>query len=157
MKTVQGNIWDFHNQGLPICITTNVGWKNNGENVMGRGVAQQAKEKFPGLTKWYGEKCRDLFLLNGTELGVVYNKEYNLICFPTKPLNSKQPWLSWQKNSTLGRIETSCKQLLKLQLNKVYLPVPGCGNGKLDFKDVAPILDKYLNTDNYNLVLFKKG
>jgi len=43
MKEVIGNIWNYYNKGNWIVITTNGTIKKNGEAVMGRGVALEAK------------------------------------------------------------------------------------------------------------------
>ena len=46
MKEITGDIWDYHKQGHWIVITTNGTVKSNGEAVMGRGIALQARAKF---------------------------------------------------------------------------------------------------------------
>lgn len=56
MKEVTGNIWDYHEKGYWIVITTNGTVKANGEAVMGRGVALQAKRKYQGLPWRLGQE-----------------------------------------------------------------------------------------------------
>ncbi|KKK48761.1 hypothetical protein LCGC14_3141900, partial [marine sediment metagenome] len=60
MKEISGNIWNFHEQGHWIVITTNGTVKANGEAVMGRGVALQAKRKFPALPKLLGKQIQQV-------------------------------------------------------------------------------------------------
>jgi len=49
-----GNIWDHIDEYDAIVITTNGFVKNNGEAVMGRGIALEAKERYPELPRWLG-------------------------------------------------------------------------------------------------------
>ena len=46
MKEVTGNIWDY--PADIVCITTNGSTTRNGSAVMGKGIALQAKERYPG-------------------------------------------------------------------------------------------------------------
>lgn len=56
------------------------------------------------------------------------------------------------EKADLELIERSCKQLKAMfgfasgrSREEVYLVRPGCGNGGLDWGDVKPILEKYLD------------
>lgn len=136
------DIWNFITKG-PICITTNGDIKNNGECVMGRGIALEAKTKFPRLPFELGK-----LILEGDNR-VYYFSEYNLFSFPVKH--------HWKENADLTLIELSCKELVSLNYNfkfkRIFLPRPGCGNGKLDYKNVKPVLEKYL--DNTYFIINK--
>ena len=155
MKVIQGNIWDYHREytvgGIHpyvpydyIVIPTNGVVKPNGENVMGAGLAKQVRERYPDRAWHLG----DLIKERGNN---VYFFGVNLISFPVKH--------HWKKNADLELIEKSAKQLSELVIGSVsrtYLPKVGCGNGKLNWEDVEPILDKYLNnSDNFIVVDFK--
>jgi len=133
------DIWRFHKK-YPICITTNGFVKNGtGECVMGRGIALEAKNKFPKLPKELGFKI--------TKFGndVFYFKDYNLFSFPVKH--------NWFEKADLKLIEKSCIQLLGLvndyKFTNIFLPKVGCGNGKLLWKDVKPILEFILDDRFY--------
>ncbi len=72
-------------------------------------------------------------------------------------MNEKAPYLSWKQNSCLKTIEDSCKEMVQIlrnyPLNTFYIPLAGCGNGKLNKEDVLPILEKYFNNfENIYLV-----
>jgi len=136
-------------------VTTNLGWKSNGENVMGAGCALEAATRFPGLPAWYGTICQQIaaskFSPDSRQLipvaphNVVPAKGW-LGCFPTKPLDRKNPALSWKGKSTLDQIEQSCialKECLQRWQRPVYMPMPGCGNGGLSPREVRPLLLKY--------------
>ena len=143
MRVTRGDIWspDFH----IIVIPVNIGWTKTGYNVMGRGVAKQASELYPGLAKWYGSKCRS-FMIHTPCLR--YDR---LILFPVKPLNVLAPYLSWQGKANLSLIEKSTKDLAEFPDKEIALPLVGCGNGRLSESDVLPILNMYLD-DRFVLV-----
>ena len=58
MREVVGDIWDYHAKGHWVGITTNAVTKENGEAVMGRGIALQAAQRFPLLARQLGAKLR---------------------------------------------------------------------------------------------------
>lgn len=149
MQKVKGNIWNYYGEGSYMIVPTNLGWKKDNSNVMGAGIALQAKQKFPDLPLAYGTFCRSS---RGEEGLMVFKR---MIMFPTKSLNISQPYLSWQAKSSLKEIENSCFKLLELFAeneeifeSKTYLPLVGCGNGELDEKDVMPILEEYFGKLN---------
>ena len=155
MKEIVGDIWDYHKQGLWIVITTNGTVKTNGEAVMGRGVALQAKQKFRNIADWVGWSLR----ARGNHCAI-YTIQLRVddrlvasgvITFPVKH--------DWQGRADIQLIEQSCQELVKLveQENpeKIYMVRPGCGNGGLDWKDVKPILEKYL--DDRFVVVERRG
>lgn len=139
-----GDLWDYHRQGYWVVVTTNIGWKSNGENVMGRGVAAQAAKRFPDLPAWYGELCRK----HMERVGICLYNPGRLILFPTKPLDKVNPHLSWRGGSCLRLIETSLIELVKVaadeHLKQIAMSWPGCGNGGLQIAQVKPLLNRYL-------------
>ena len=141
MKEVVGNIWDFHKQGYWIVITTNNTVKSNGEAVMGGGIALQAKQKFPRLPARVGRLLGEY----GNVPQPLHN--FRLITFPVK--------YHWSEKANLDLIRNSCESLVEgmklLDLDILYMVRPGCGNGGLDWKDVKPILEKYLD-DRFTVV-----
>src|SRR4051812_45989121 len=52
MKQATGNLWTY--PADVICITTNGFVKANGQCVMGRGCAREARDRFPGLAERLG-------------------------------------------------------------------------------------------------------
>lgn len=140
MKTEQINdIWNKWNQGFWIVIPTNKFTRKNGTAVMGRGLAWQAKEKFPKLEAEFGK-----LLINYKDYNVFGFPEYRLFAFTVKNV--------WWEKAELSLIEKSCKELETIihynfpNIPKpIYVPKVGCGNGKLNWEDVKPILEKYLD------------
>jgi len=158
MKTRTGNIWDHHAEGGWIVIATNIGWKSDGTNPMGAGIAKAAADKYPDLPAWYGKKCKK----HKADTAVLPYKPGKLFLFPTKPL-ADQPWMSWQQDASLALIQQSVKQLVwwleifqrdgMKFIKPIGIPLVGCQNGNLKPKQVLPILNKYLDD---HFVLFER-
>lgn len=152
MRETIGDLWTFHDEGKWIVITTNIGWKSDGTNPMGAGIAKQAAARFGGLPLWYGTKCKRF----GAATAVQIYKPGKLILFPTKALDPSRPWLSWKADSDIKLITRSVKQLAKLIEvvdidGDIGIPMVGCQNGNLSSEDVLPILRNYLD-DRFVLV-----
>jgi hypothetical protein len=138
-ESQERNLWFFfYFNSSWIVIPTNGFVKKNGECVMGKGIALQAKEKFPDLPKELGDRIKEF----GNRVFTFW--KYHIITFPVKH--------NWWERADLGLIEDSTKELqeiFKYNLSgiktPVYLPRVGCGNGKLDWTKVKPILEKYLD------------
>src|SRR3989304_3265353 len=101
MREATGNIWDYRSSMKVISV--NLGWTKYGWNVMGRGLAQQAKERYWNLPKVYGKYCCEMAAQNR-----IYIIRFNdLLLFPVKPLNKSNPHLSWMQPANLELIEES--------------------------------------------------
>lgn len=143
MKEVEGNIWDFYDQGYWIVITTNGTVKKNGEAVMGRGVALQATIRFPKLARELGNRIKGCPMpygeyTEGNKVKVFH--QYRILTFPVKH--------NWYERADLTLIEESCRQLREAShgvQHETYIVRPGCGNGGLNWRDVKSILEKYLD------------
>lgn len=134
---IKANIWDFHNQqgSNIIIIPTNGFVKKNGEAVMGAGLAKQCKNKFIGFPTFLGKRLKK----EGNK--VHFFPEFNIITFPVKH--------NWYEKADIELIEKSCMELSRLIIDlgigyKYYLPKVGCGNGRLSWKEVEPIIKNYL-------------
>jgi hypothetical protein len=140
MQWKTGNIWLYWGQRKIIVIPTNAGWNKEGKNVMGAGLAKEAAEKYPYLSKQYGACCIQ-------KKPHQYFEKWNLICVPTKPLNERFPSLSWKQNANERTVEESLIWLNNLLiLKEIYVPLLGCGNGKLDEGRVSFLMEKYLDS-----------
>lgn len=146
-----GNIWDQKCDAL--VITTNGSVKRDGNAVMGRGCALEAKEKFPYLPFILGERLEEnnrayAFSYNSLDMNGEGNANfYWLVTFPVKH--------HWREQADLELIDRSVRQLRcvteAMFWQKVVLPQPGCGNGGRDWEtEVRPILAKYLD-DKYEV------
>lgn len=118
---------------------------------MGRGLAQQAAQRYPLLAHWYGRQC----LKRGKNTPVLYHQETRLLLFPVKKLNEEAPHLSWRSKASLRLITKSCEQLIETAREiptPVAIPLVGCGNGGLSVDSVFDILDRYLIDEFFVLV-----
>jgi hypothetical protein len=159
MREITGNLWEV--KCAARCITTNgETLSDNVTAVMGRGVALQAKERYPWLPKRLGKLLR----AHGNH---VYDlgrwDKVRIITFPTKR--------RWRAPSELRLIRESCRELRSLILPEtglvagmprpkdfpklvgdIVLPRPGCGHGNLNYAAVRPILLEELPEDNFVVV-----
>jgi hypothetical protein len=139
VKVIKGDIWDFHKVGNPIVITTNCNVDSKGNAIMGRGIALEAKQKFPELPKMLGKYITRFDDGNAHDVG--YFRELNIFTFPTK--------YNWRWKSDMNLIMMSAAHLALLvereKIKRVYMVKPGCSNGQLRWEDVEPHLDFYLN------------
>lgn len=138
-----GDFWTL--PGDLRCITTNGTLRNNGNAIMGKGVALQARKRYPDievrlgiLLRYYGNH--------------VFNLGDGLISFPTKN--------HWKDNSDIKLIARSAQELVFLIKNldknipsrRVLMPRPGCGSGNLLWPDVKRVIQKILTDDRYIII-----
>ncbi len=130
MKTAKGNLWSYDADWK--VVTTNGIIKKNGEAVMGRGVARQAKDRFPKLPYRLARHLKT----RGNHVAVF--EDIKVITFPTKH--------HWKNPSSLKLIEQSCIEIASLPYSETFvMPKPGCGLGGLDWEIVRPILEERLD------------
>ena len=152
MKEVKGDILSrsIINQADAVCFTSNGIIKNNGRLVMGAGVAKVFKDTFEKLDWTAAYHVRN----SGNICQVIdgfasENGNVDIIAFPTKR--------HWKDDSDLGLILRSARQLVSIanmrNYQRVYLPRPGCRNGRLDWKDVRPKLEEILDDRFYIITL----
>jgi hypothetical protein len=146
MVNIKGNLWNHVGVADAICITTNGFVKNNGECVMGRGCAKEATLRYPGIAR----KLGNLIVRKGNHCFVIKVDQGTRICsFPVKH--------NWWEEADIKLIIHSCKELIALADKKnwtnIVIPRPGCGNGKLSYSDVEPILQQHLD-DRFAVITF---
>lgn len=132
-----GNPYYSFQDGDVICTTTNGEIKKDGKAVMGRGNAKFVRDTFPGVDTLLG-KCLQKYGNRVVPLGKQQfnGKEFTLLTFPTKN--------AWRDKSDLALIQKSAKEIKQLadhyQFQTIYLPIPGCSNGQLNWSDVKEVL-----------------
>jgi hypothetical protein len=147
MNEVVGNIWQFHEEGEYICIPTNAIVKEDGNAVMGKGLALQCNQKYSEISSIIGARI--------TQFGNIpcLIKKYKIITFPTKQ--------HWQEEASLKLIERSARLLRIIikskRLSKVYVPYVGCGEGGLNWNTVKVILEKSFQEDVNKIIIVKYG
>lgn len=129
MKEITGDLWDFHKAGHWVVITTNGDVTRAGLAVMGRGVAREAALRFTGIAAELAYRLR----VHGNHVHA-FGGERHLLTFPVKH--------HWQERADLELIKRSVEELKDAAqgFDTIYMPRPGCGNGKLKWEDVRPLL-----------------
>jgi O-acetyl-ADP-ribose deacetylase (regulator of RNase III) len=130
---INADLWETEADAR--CVTTNGVVKSGGRLVMGAGVAKQARDRYPGIDKRLG----DLVKLFGNTPH--YLPDIGVMSFPTKH--------NWRDESDPALIAASAKAAVLLAnahgLKRIVLTRPGCGLGRLDWREVRelllPILD----------------
>ena len=126
----------------------------NTVGVMGKGVALEFKNRYPDMFQSYKALCDEKKLDIG-KLVLWKNSSKCVLLFPTKK--------HWRNPSKMEYIEKGLEKFVenwdRLGANSIAFPRLGCGNGGLDWEDVRPLMEKYLNplplqiliyVDNYN-------
>lgn len=148
MKEIQydGNIFQLPKKDTndACLVTTNGIIRKGGKAVMGAGIARYCRDMFYGVDKALGRQLKT----SGNHvhfLGFWYTSgkvRFLLFSFPTKD--------DWKENSKPELIRQSCREIMiqanEFNLETVYMPCPGCSNGKLDYWSVVrPILRQELD------------
>lgn len=148
MIEVFGNLWEY--KADVRVITTNGTVKRNGECVMGRGCALEAKQQNPKLAKLLGTLIRD----EGNHVHRLDDKfggwdlAWEFYSFPVKH--------HWREVADVELIVRSAEELLcAVETGDlvVVMPRPGCGNGGLRWEDVKPVIEPILD-DRFHVITF---
>lgn len=128
MKELHGSIWiHFLAPDHFVCITTNGTIKKNGDAVMGRGNAKQAKIVVPLIDRYLGKYLK----LNGNTPG--YLKVLTMPAIVIFPV--KHNWWEEADRKLILKSRAWLVQEAEAHPEKTFhLPRPGCGNGKLDWE-----------------------
>jgi O-acetyl-ADP-ribose deacetylase (regulator of RNase III) len=148
---VDGDMFFSQMQTLTISVNT-VG-------VMGKGLASRAKYQFPDMYVVYQDMCREKTLVMGKPN--LYKREASLDedladePFSLPNLNTNKWFLlfptkrHWKENSDQAGIDEGLRWLLenyKIEgIQSIAMPALGCGLGGLDWKELGPLMCKYLN------------
>ena len=164
MKTYIGDIWELVEEGFHLVIPVNIGWTHKGANVMGRGLAKQAVDVYGhGVAEWLGKTQREVYEVfkesgndpNDPETIALFlfsHEKHPLIFFPTKPLNTDAPNLSWQDDADIDIIRGGLAKfshfLSEMGINKAAVPLLGAGNGGLDPGMIKELIEEVLGGDH---------
>ena len=111
--------------------------------VMGKGIALQFKQAFPGNFKVYKKACDRKEVQLGkvfvVPLESMYNPKY-IINFPTK-----DHWKGKsRKSDILTGLESLVEEVKRLQIESIAVPPLGCGYGGLKWTDVESMIETAL-------------
>lgn len=133
IEYVNGNLLEADAQALVNTV--------NCVGVMGAGIALQFKHEYPENCKFYERACRGNQVTIGSMLiwptGNASNPQF-IINFPTKQ--------HWKNPSELEWIESGLDSLESAiglySIKSIAVPALGCSNGKLDWNDVRPLIER---------------
>lgn len=148
---VEGDMFFSRFQTLTVSV--------NCVGIMGKGLASRAKYQFPDVYVRYQDACRKRVLRMGRPY--LYKREssldYQLADDPNTMTHANgETWFllfatkkHWRDNADIVEIEQGLKWLVenyhKEGIKSLAIPALGCGQGRLEWKDVGPLICKYLS------------
>ena len=131
IQSQQGNLLEANVEALVNTV--------NCVGVMGKGIALQFKQAFPANFQAYQKACKNNLVRPGEMLvvptGNLGDPRY-IINFPTKR--------HWKGHSRIEDIkaglDTLAQDIKTLGIKSIAVPPLGCGNGGLDWSEVAPLI-----------------
>jgi len=160
LSVVEGDVFFSRMQTLTISVNT-VG-------IMGKGLASRAKYQFPDIYVLYQDLCRKRVIKIGRPY--LYKPEYSLdSLLADEPLNLSNAnlvtWFllfptkrHWKEQSDIKGIEEGLQWLKdnykREGITSLAIPALGCGLGRLNWKDVGPLICRYLSTFDIKIMLY---
>jgi len=124
----------------------------NTVGVMGKGVALQFKKAFPDNFKKYAKAVKN----SEVQIGKIFVSETGKFTYPKYIINFPTK-KHWRYPSKLEWIREGLKDLRNFiihnNIKSIAIPPLGCGNGKLKWKEVKPLIINSLE-DISNLQIF---
>ncbi len=160
ISVINGDMFFSNLQTLTISV--------NLQGVMGKGLASRAKYQFPDVYVAYQDACRPKRVTE--KRPYLYKREGSLdeeladfgadlttpnavkwfLLFATKR--------KWRENSRLEDIEGGLdwvrRNFKKQDIQSLAMPALGCGLGGLDWKDVGPLMCKYLHGIGISVAIY---
>lgn len=146
MRERTGDLFEAAREADALVVTTNGAVRADGCAVMGRGVAKQAADRWPWLSKALGYRLKNgnhLYVWRPDESG----ERFYIATFPVKH--------HWRETADLELIRSSVGELglfadvHRQDVRTVVLPRLGCGNGGLLWR---PVTVNQGEPDEYELV-----
>jgi len=144
MRETTGNLWELHEKGTIVCITTNGAVSRQGRAQMLRGCARQAAERFPDLASRLGA----LVAADGNH---VHDLGGGVVSFPVEesPYDNPDPAIIRRSAMELVELADRCGW------QEIILPQPGCGSGGLAWRDVRPLIEPILD-DRFVVITYRE-
>jgi O-acetyl-ADP-ribose deacetylase (regulator of RNase III) len=114
----------------------------NCKGAMGKGLAKEFKNRWPKMYDTYLYACRRGNIHVG-HISLWQGEDILIINFPTK-YNWRQPSKIEYIEAGLADFEIKSKTIASVA-DSVAFPMLGCGEGGLNWAQVQPLMEKYLN------------
>ena len=109
--------------------------------VMGKGIAQEFKKRFPGMYKEYVRRCEEKRLKPGVPYYYSDMLGTSIVNFPTK-----DHWRSPSRLDDIAKgLEIFVQKYKEWGIKSVAFPPLGCGNGGLEWSVVGPLMYRALS------------
>ena len=134
IKVLIGNMFESKSQTLVNTV--------NCVGVMGKGIAQEFKKRFPEMYKEYKDLCNS----GQVRLGYPYHyKDFfdvSIINFPTK-----KHWRAMSRlDDIINGLDMFIEKYKQWGIESVAIPPLGCGNGGLEWQIIGPIIYQKLRS-----------
>ena len=143
IKYIHGNI--FNSKCQTVVNTVNC------VGVMGKGIAQVYKLRYPMMFAEYKAHCKNKLIKPG--ILWLFNKQKNapwILNFPTK--------YHWKYPSKIEWIESGLKKFVdtyeKKGIKSIAFPLLGTHNGGLDKEEVKSLMNKYLSKCSIDIEIY---
>ncbi|NVM56679.1 MAG: DUF4433 domain-containing protein [Desulfobacterales bacterium] len=156
---IRGDMFFSQMQTLTISV--------NCVGVMGKGLASRAKYQFPEVYVQYQDLCRRRTLKMGNPylLRLEFLLSQQLADEPLSLNNVEEKWFllfptknHWRERADINGIEQGLQWLQqnykRLGIKSLATPALGCGLGRLSWRDVGPMLCKYLSTLDITVTIY---
>ncbi len=160
ISLIEGDMFFSHLQTLTISV--------NLQGIMGKGLASRAKYQFPDVYVSYQDACRARQLR--ADRPFLYKREVSLdeeLADLDSPLDTPNAvkWFllfatkrKWRENSRLEDIEAGLSWVRASAagegIRSLAIPALGCGLGNLDWRDVGPLMCRYLHEIGFDVAIY---
>ncbi len=160
LSVVEGDMFFSRMQTLTVSV--------NCVGIMGKGLASRAKYQFPDVYVFYQDLCRKRRLQMGKPF--LYKREssfdYQLADEPSTLSNANsETWFllfptkqHWKERADINGIEKGLQWLhdsyKSEAIKSLAIPALGCGLGKLDWRDVGPLMCRHLQTLDISIWIY---
>ena len=107
--------------------------------VMGKGLAKEFRDRWPGMFREYAAACRRGEVRSGKPF-LYRERASQILCFPTKD--------HWKDPSRYELIEEGLRAIRdhyrEWEIRSLALPALGCGLGGLEWEKVRVLMEKHL-------------
>lgn len=143
IKYIHGNI--FNTKCQTVVNTVNC------VGVMGKGIAQVYKLRYPSMFEEYKEHCKNKLIKPGVLW--LFNKQENapwILNFPTKVHWKYPSKIEWIKSGLEKFVETYEKK----GITSIAFPLLGTHNGGLDTQTIKSLMDEYLGKCSIDIEIY---
>lgn len=160
ISLIEGDMFFSHLQTLTVSV--------NLQGIMGKGLASRAKYQFPDVYVEYQDACRARRLRAGRPF--LYKRESSFdedLADLDSPLNTPNAvkWFllfatkrKWSEDSRLDDIEAGLEWVranaVTEGITSLALPALGCGLGNLNWRDVGPLMCRYLHRIGFPVAIY---